>query len=385
VSKKDYYALLEISKNATAADIQAAYRKLAKKYHPDRNPDPKAQALFQEINEAKEVLIDPKKREAYDRYGHASTEQGFGGGWGGFQQANGQDFDLSSMFEDLFGFGQKRGSQRGPDMRQPGADLQCPLSITLEEAFSGLQTQITLPNYVLCQPCEGRGMPKGSQMDTCQTCRGSGTLRKSQGFFVVEQECPQCYGQGQMIKNPCRSCQGQGRIRGESKVSITLPAGVDSGSKIRLVGKGEAGIRGGTSGDLYVVVQIKSHPLFERKDSDLSCKVVISMARAALGGSVSITSIDKQDLSLKIPEGTQSGSRISVPGRGMPKMQSPSQRGTLHVEVNVETPVNLTDSQKQWLESFEKENTKDNHSSSQPKVKSFFEKMRQYAQKGSLS
>jgi len=314
MAKRDYYEVLGASKGASADELKKAYRQKAKELHPDRNSDnPKAEEQFKEANEAYEVLKDADKKAAYDRYGHAAFEGGMGGGGGG-RGPGGADFSsaFSDVFEDLFGDfmgGQQRGG-RGRASR--GSDLRYNLQITLEEAFSGLQKSITVPTSVSCGSCEGSGAEGGAEPQTCPTCSGMGKVRAQQGFFTVERTCPTCSGVGQIIKNPCKTCGGAGRQQKERSLSVNIPAGVETGTRIRLAGEGEAGLRGGPSGDLYIFIEVKQHQLFERDGIDLFCRVPVSMTTAAIGGDIEVPTIDGGKSRVKVPAGSQSGRQMRL-------------------------------------------------------------------------
>ena len=304
MAKRDYYEILEVTRTATEAEMKASYRKLAMKWHPDRNPgDKDCEAHFKEINEAYDVLKDEQKRAAYDRFGHAAFEQGGPGGAHGF----GADFasSFSDIFEDLFGMGGRRGGGRGG--RERGADLRYNMEITLEEAYRGKTAQVRIPTSVTCEACSGAGAKAGSKPKTCPTCHGAGKVRHTQGFFTLERTCVACHGRGQVIDNPCPNCSGSGRVTRERTLSVNVPAGVEDGTRIRLAGEGEAGVRGGGQGDLYIFLSLSPHPFFQRDGADLHCRVPISMVTAALGGGFDVPTIDGGKTRVKVPEGTQSG------------------------------------------------------------------------------
>lgn len=345
---QDFYSILGVQRTADDAAIKSAFRKAAMKYHPDRNQgDAAAETKFKEVNEAYECLSDPQKRAAYDRFGHAAFRNG--GGANGFQGG----FDASAfsdVFEDLFGdiMGGRGGRQRGPGR---GADIKFGLEITLEEAFSGKKASITVPGSVSCETCEGSGAKKGSGPTTCGACRGAGRVRVQQGFFTLERTCPACGGDGRVIADPCTDCGGQGRVRRERTLTVDIPAGIESGTRIRLAGEGEAGPRGGPEGDLYIFVDVKKHDLFERDGADLYCAAPIPMTTAALGGDVEGPTIEGGRVSISIPEGTQTARRFRVRGKGMTRLNQKG-RGDMLVEIIVETPVNLTSRQKELLKEF---------------------------------
>jgi len=380
MSKRDYYDVLGASKGASADELKKAYRKKAKELHPDRNSDnPNAEAQFKEINEAYDVLKDADKKAAYDRYGHAAFEGGMGGGRPGGGFRGGGDFSsaFSDVFDDLFGdfMGGGRGGGRQRSTR--GADLRYNMRITLEEAFSGAQKTISVPTSVQCNACTGTGAEGGSEPATCPTCSGMGKVRATQGFFTVERTCPTCSGAGQIIKNPCKSCSGQGRTEKDRALSVNIPAGVETGTRIRLSGEGEAGLRGGPAGDLYIFIEVAPHEIFQREGTNLFCRVPVSMAAAALGGDIEVPTIDGGRSRVKVPAGSQSGRQMRLRSKGMPAVRS-SQVGDMFIELAVETPVNLTSRQKELLREFE-ELSEDNNpegSSFFSSVKSFWDSMK---------
>ncbi len=374
MSKRDYYEVLGVSRTASADEIKKAYRKKAKELHPDTNANnPKAEAEFKEAGEAYEVLKDAEKKAAYDRFGHAAFEGGMGGGGGrpgggGFHP--GQQGDFASAFSDVFDdlFGDFMGGQRGGGGRRAarGADLRYNLGVTLEEAYSGLQKTITVPTSVQCGACNGSGAEGGAEPTTCPTCSGMGKVRAQQGFFTVERTCPTCSGLGQTIKNPCKTCQGAGRVEKDRALSVNIPKGVETGTRIRLAGEGEAGMRGGPPGDLYIFIEVKRHKIFEREAADLHCRVPVSMSKAALGGDIEVPTIDGGRSRVKIPAGSQSGRQMRLRGKGMPALRGPG-TGDMFIELAVETPVNLTTKQKELLREFEALSEDNN-----PESKSFF-------------
>ena len=355
MSKRDYYDVLGAPKGASADELKKAYRKKAKELHPDRNSDnPNAEAQFKEVNEAYDVLKDANKKAAYDRYGHAAFEGGMGGGRSGGGYGGGGDFSsaFSDVFDDLFGdfMGGGRGGGRQRSTR--GADLRYNMRISLEDAFTGAQKTINVPTSVQCNSCSGTGAEGGSEPATCPTCSGMGKVRATQGFFTVERTCPTCSGAGQIIKNPCKSCSGQGRTEKDRALSVNIPAGVETGTRIRLSGEGEAGLRGGTSGDLYIFIEVAPHEIFQREGNNLFCRVPVSMAAAALGGDIEVPTIDGGRSRVKIPAGSQSGRQMRLRGKGMPALRGAG-TGDMMIELAVETPVNLTPEQKELLEKFE--------------------------------
>jgi molecular chaperone DnaJ len=376
MAKRDYYEVLGASKGASAEELKKAYRKKAKELHPDRNADnPDAEAQFKEINEAYEVLKDADKKAAYDRYGHAAFDGGMGGGpraGGGRGQG---DFAsaFSDVFEDLFGdfMGGQRGGARNRATR--GSDLRYNLRISLEEAYSGLQKAITVPTSVACGECSGSGAEGGAEPQTCPTCSGMGKVRAQQGFFTVERTCPTCSGAGQIVKNPCRVCGGSGRTEKEKALSVNIPAGVETGTRIRLSGEGEAGLRGGPPGDLYIFIEVQDHSIFQRDGLDLFCRVPVSMTKAALGGEIEVPTIDGGRSRVKVPEGSQSGRQMRLRSKGMPALRGTGQ-GDMYIELAVETPVKLTSEQKELLRQFEESCAKSNN----PNATGFFDKVKNF-------
>ena len=378
MSKRDYYELLGLSKGASADEIKKAYRAKAKELHPDRNADnPNAEAQFKEVNEAYDVLKDADKKAAYDRFGHAALEGGMGGGG----RPGGQgDFTsaFSDVFDDLFGDFMGGGRRSGGRNRATrGSDLRYNLRVSLEEAYTGLQKSIKVPTSVQCGSCNGTGAESGSEPTTCPTCSGMGKVRATQGFFTVERTCPTCSGLGQMIKNPCRSCSGAGRVEKDRSLSVNVPAGVETGTRIRLSGEGEAGMRGGPAGDLYIFIEVEEHKIFNRDGLNLFCRVPVSMSSAALGGDIEVPTIDGGRSRVKIPQGSQSGRQMRLRGKGMPAIKS-SHSGDMFIELAVETPVNLTSRQKELLREFEKLSEDNNPESTSffSSVKSFWDTMK---------
>ncbi|MFK7837634.1 MAG: molecular chaperone DnaJ [Sulfitobacter sp.] len=384
MAKRDYYEVLGVAKGASADEIKKGYRKKAKELHPDRNADnPEAESQFKEANEAYEVLKDGDKKAAYDRYGHAAFEGGMGGGGGrpggGFGGGQG-DFGsaFSDVFDDLFGdFMGQRGGQGGGRRAARGADLRYNLRVTLEEAFSGLQKSINVPTSVQCESCSGSGAEGGAEPTTCPTCSGMGKVRAQQGFFTVERTCPTCSGMGQIVKNPCNTCRGAGRTEKERSLSVNIPAGVETGTRIRLAGEGEAGMRGGPSGDLYIFIEVTEHDLFDREGPNLFCRVPVSMSTAALGGNIEVPTIDGGRGRVSIPSGSQSGRQMRLRGKGMPPLRGGGV-GDMIIELAVETPVNLTGRQKELLREFEDLSSENNPESSTffSSVKSFWDSMK---------
>lgn len=350
--KQDYYEMLGVARNCGAEDLKKAYRKLAMQWHPDKNPgDKAAENKFKEISEAYEVLRDDQRRAAYDRFGHAAFQQGGGNGFGGFEFSAGFADIFDEMFGEILGGGRRQTQAPGS---QRGADLRFDLTITLEEAFKGAEKHIAISNSVTCGECKGSGAAAGTAPVECETCRGIGRVRAQQGFFTIERTCPTCQGIGRVIKNPCRKCLGQGRVRQERTLAVTVPAGVEDGTRIRIAGEGEAGMRGGNAGDLYVILDLKQHPIFQRDGANLFCRVPIPMTVAALGGTIEVPTIDGVLAELKVDPGTQSGHRARLRQKGMSVLRSTA-RGDLYVELAVETPVRLSKKQKELLAEFSAE------------------------------
>jgi molecular chaperone DnaJ len=376
-TKRDYYEVLSVPRTANEGDLKSAFRKLAKEHHPDKNPDDKsAEAKFKEAAEAYEVLRDPQKRAAYDQFGHAAFENGRGGagGPGGF----GPDFasSMSDIFDDLFGefMGGRRGGGRRTGGRERGADTRCNVEITLPEAFTGKTAQLRVPVSVGCEPCGGLGAKTGTQPTACATCGGAGKVRASQGFFTIERTCPHCQGRGETIKDPCPSCGGAGRVSKERTLETPIPAGVEDGTRIRLAGQGDAGSRGGPPGDLYVFLSIVPHDFFQRDGADIFCRVPIAMTTAALGGQLDVPTIDGSKTRVKIPDGCESGKQFRLKGKGMPVLRSRT-TGDMYIQVEVETPKNLSARQRELLSEFERESNKETSPASDgffAKVASFF-------------
>jgi molecular chaperone DnaJ len=373
MSKRDYYEILGVSRTASEAELKAAFRKLAMQHHPDRNPGNKeCEHRFKELNEAYDVLKDGDKRAAYDRFGHAAFDHGGVGGGHGF----GADFasTFADIFDDLFGMGGRRGRPSG---RERGADLRYNMEISLEEAFAGKTAQVRIPTSVTCEACSGTGAKAGTRPRNCPTCGGQGRVRHAQGFFTLERTCPACHGRGQVIEDPCPACSGSGRVTRERTLSVNIPAGVEDGTRIRLAGEGEAGVRGGPAGDLYIFLSLASHQFFQRDSADLHCRVPVSMVTAALGGAFDVPTIDGGKTKVKVPEGTQSGRRFRLPGKGMPVLRS-KQMGDMYVQVIVETPQKLSKRQKELLAEFEKISSRETHPESAgffTRVKDFFDSL----------
>lgn len=379
---RDYYETLGVGREAQAAEIKSAFRKLAMKLHPDQNPGCKvSEEKFKEIGEAYSVLSDPEKRAAYDRYGHAAFQNGGGPGGrgpGGFGAGGAADFSdlfneiFGGGFEDMFARGGQRGPRNGPER---GADLRYDIEITLEQAFRGMEREIVVPRAQACEPCSGSGSEGGAPLEVCHTCQGAGQVRASQGMFRIVRTCPSCHGRGQAIKNPCRSCGGRGLSRVEERLRVTIPAGIEDGQSIRLSGKGDAGLRNGPPGDLYLFLSVRPHTLFERDGPDLYCRAPTPMCKAALGGEIEIPTIDGERAKVTIPSGAQTGRRFRLKGKGMSQLRG-KERGDLHVELLVETPVNLTAKQRKLLEEFSKDCCEEAHPQTQgffAQVKSFFD------------
>ncbi|MBU0800180.1 MAG: molecular chaperone DnaJ [Alphaproteobacteria bacterium] len=349
MAEKDFYKTLGVERNVSADDLKKAYRKLAMKFHPDQNKDdPTAEAKFKEINEAYDVLKDPQKRAAYDQFGSAGVGNAGRGGGAGFNASDFSGFGsaFSDIFEDMFGgAGGARGGGSAPGR---GSDMQYTLEISLEDAYKGKEATIRVPTNESCDKCSGSGAEPGTGTENCETCAGQGRVRMQQGFFTIERGCPTCGGVGTIIKDPCKKCGGQGRTRKEKTLKVKVPAGIDSGRRIRLAGEGEAGVRGGTPGDLYVLLVVKPHKFFRRDGANLHCRVPIPMTTAALGGEIEVPNMDKASTKVKIPPGTQSGQQLRLRGKGMPVLRSEA-FGDVYIEVHVETPVNLSGKQKELL------------------------------------
>jgi molecular chaperone DnaJ len=372
MAKRCYYEILGVVRTCSDGDLKSAFRKQAMQYHPDKNPgDKSAEAKFKEVNEAYQILSDSQKRAAYDRHGHAAFEHG-GGGGGGFGMGEGFAASMADIFDDLFGdvMGGRRGRSTG---RERGSDLRYNMEITLEEAFRGKSAELKIPTSVSCEVCAGSGAKAGFKPKTCLTCGGHGRVRAQQGFFSIERACPNCQGRGEVIDNPCPNCSGAGRVTRDRSLSVNIPAGIEDGTRIRLTGEGEAGLRGGPGGDLYIFLSIKPHPFFQREGADLYCRVPISMVQAALGGEIKVRAVDGAEVKVRVEEGTQSGRQFKIKGRGMPVLRS-REFGDLYIQANVETPQNLTKRQKELLGEFENESTHKTH----PESAGFFAKMKEF-------
>lgn len=350
MSKRDYYDVLGVAREADDKALKSAYRKLAMKYHPDQNADnPEAEAKFKEVGEAYAILSDADKRAAYDRFGHRAFEDG-GMGGGGDPFGGGDPGDIfQDIFSQVFGGGGGGRRRAGP---QRGSDLRYDMDITLEEAFTGRETEINVPSAVNCNPCGGSGAEPGSSPETCGTCGGAGRVRAQQGFFTMERTCASCGGRGQVISKPCKSCRGQGQVQEDRTLSVKIPAGVESGMRIRLTGEGEPGAMGGPKGDLYIFVEVSDHDLFERDGPNLYCRTPVSMVTASLGGEIEIPTIDGARQRVTIPEGAQTGRKLRLRGKGMPSLRGSGQTGDLYIEMFVETPRNLSSRQKELLREF---------------------------------
>jgi molecular chaperone DnaJ len=378
MAKRDFYEVLGVARDAGEEDLKKAYRKLAMQYHPDRNQgDKAAEAKFKELNEAYDVLKDAEKRAAYDRFGHAAFEGAGGGGGGGnpFGQG-GNPFGgaFEDIFEEMFG-GLRGGRGRGPVGR--GADLRQQVEVTLEEAFAGAKKTIRVPSSVACEVCKGTGAEGNAAQaaSTCGTCGGAGKVRAQQGFFLIERTCPTCSGSGRVIKNPCKVCNGQGRVQRDRTLAVSIPAGVEDGTRIRLSGEGEAGLRGAPAGDLYVDIGVKPHPIFQRDGANIFVRVPLRMTQAALGGAVEVPSIDGGRARVTIPAGTQTGDQFRLRGKGFSVLRSAA-RGDMYVQVAVETPQNLTKRQQELLAEFEREAETSGRSS--PESEGFFAKVKEF-------
>ncbi|MCB2081179.1 MAG: molecular chaperone DnaJ [Rickettsiales bacterium] len=377
---EDFYSILGVKKDASKDELKKAYRKLAMQYHPDKNPgDKEAEKKFKAISEAYDILKDDDKRAAYDRYGKAAFEGGMGGGPrpGGAQGFDFAGSGFADIFEEFFGgggspFGARRGS-KGKTRSVRGADLRYNMELKLEEAHKGLQKTIQYASYNPCDACKGSGSADESAPSACHTCQGEGKVRMQQGFFTVETTCGTCNGSGVVITNPCESCGGQGRVHRQKKLSVTIPAGVEEGTRIRLSGEGEAGVRGGGAGDLYLFISIAPHPIFHREGNNIHCKVPIAMTTAALGGSIEVPTIDGSRAKITIPEGTQTDQQFRLKGKGMQVLQS-GRRGDMYIHTYVETPVSLNKKQKELLKAF----TDSLGQKSSPESESFFKKMKDF-------
>ncbi len=370
MADRDFYDILGLSKNASDSEIKKSYRKLAMKYHPDRNQgDKEAEKKFKEASAAYEILKDPEKRSAYDQFGHDAFRQGGQGGAQGFGDFAG---GFSDIFEEFFGGGFGQNSrQRGPAR---GSDLRYNMTVSLQEAYTGKKTEIRIPGYTSCNACNSTGSTDKSGPSTCSTCDGHGKVRSTSGFFSIERPCPTCGGEGYSIKNPCLKCNGTGQVKKQKTISVSIPAGVDTGTRIRISGEGEPGQKGAGNGDLYIFVQVQKDNLFEREEENIFCQIPISITTAILGGEIEVPTIDGKKARLTIPSGTQSETQFRLRGKGMSILRQ-SRRGDMYVETNVEIPVNLNSKQKSILKEFENEGgTSKSHS---PKSQSFFKKIKE--------
>tara|TARA_R110002124_G_scaffold129483_1_gene290762 strand:+ start:58927 stop:60084 length:1158 start_codon:yes stop_codon:yes gene_type:complete len=377
MAEKDLYETLAVDRGADADTIKKSYRKLALKYHPDQNKDnPEAEAKFKEISHAYDILKDAQKRQMYDQFGERAFQggggggPGGGGGFGGTGNAGGFGDIFEEMFGDFMGGG---GRSQSSAMR--GSDVQFSMNVSLEDAYNGKEANIRVPTVESCEGCKGSGAADGSGTENCSTCAGQGRVRAQQGFFTIERVCPSCNGAGKIIRNPCQKCQGQGRLKGSKKLKINIPAGIDDGRRIRISGEGEAGVRGGPSGDLYILISVKAHDFFKRSDSNLHCRVPIAFTTAALGGEVDVPTIDGKSAQVKIPAGTQGGQQFRLRGKGMPVLKSGA-KGDMFVEISVETPVNLSKKQTQLLKQFSDENPKKGGGSNSPESEGFLGKVK---------
>ncbi|PKQ08206.1 MAG: molecular chaperone DnaJ [Alphaproteobacteria bacterium HGW-Alphaproteobacteria-11] len=379
MSKRDFYDVLGVGRDASADELKKAYRNLAKKLHPDQNQgDKEAEKRFKELNEAYDALKDEQSRAAYDQFGHAAFDGGMGG-MGAGARGGARGFaggaSMSDIFDDLFGefMGGRRGPRGGGDGRMRGHDLRYNMEIDFEEAFEGKKAQVRVPSSVACETCNGSGAAPGSSPVTCTTCQGHGKVRASQGFFTIERTCPTCHGRGQTIDKPCTACHGQGRVEKERTLSVNIPAGVEDGTRIRLAGEGEAGMRGGPAGDLYIFLSVKPHRLFERDGADIFCRVPISMVTASLGGEIEVPTLGGKKVKVKVPEGAQTGRQFRLKGKGMPVVNS-RETGDLYIQITVETPVNLNKKQKDLLKEFETASSDSNN----PESSGFFAKVKEF-------
>ncbi|MEM1019104.1 MAG: molecular chaperone DnaJ [Pseudomonadota bacterium] len=376
MEKQDYYEVLGVGRDADEKALKSAFRKLAMQYHPDRNPgDAEAEQNFKKVGEAYDILKDPERRAAYDRYGHAAFEQGMGGSGGG---AGFDGSAFSDIFDDLFGefMGRGGGGGRGRSSARRGNDLRYDIEISLEEAFDGASKEISLTTSVTCDVCGGTGAKEGSRPQTCPTCGGVGKVRTNQGFFMVERTCPTCGGAGQIIADPCAACAGTGAVQREKSLQVKIPKGVETGTRIRLAGEGQAGVRGGPAGDLYLFVTVEPHPVFKRDREMILCDVPLPLATAALGGEIEVPTIDGGRAKVKIPSGTQSGKQFRLRSKGMPTI-SGGPLGDMIVRAQVETPVNLTDRQRELLEEFA-EIERSERGQSSPQSDGFFTRVKEF-------
>ncbi len=368
MTKRDYYEVLGVARSCDEKALKTSYRKLAMQFHPDRNPgDHTAEIRFREVNEAYDALKDPQKRAAYDRFGHAAFEQGMAGGFNGDFAAS-----MSDIFDKIFGdfVGGGRRQRAG---RERGGDLRYNMEITLEEAYSGKTAEIRVPTRLACDVCSGTGAKPGSSPKMCPTCDGHGRIRSAQGFFSIERTCPNCHGRGEVISDPCANCSGSGRVSRERTLSVNIPAGIEDGTRIRLAGEGEAGLRGGPGGDLYIFLSLKPHEFFQRDGADIFCRVPVSITTAALGGQFEVPTVDGGRTKVKVSEGTQGGNQFRLKGKGMPVLRS-SQMGDMYIQVQVETPQKLSRRQRELLEEFERASSPENN----PQSTGFFSRVRDF-------
>jgi molecular chaperone DnaJ len=368
MTKRDYYEVLGVARSCDEKALKTSYRKLAMQFHPDRNPgDHTAEIRFKEVSEAYDALKDPQKRAAYDRFGHAAFEQGIGGGFNGDFAAS-----MSDIFDNIFGdfVGGGRRQRAG---RERGGDLRYNMEITLEEAYSGKTAEIRVPTRLACDVCSGTGAKPGSSPKMCPTCDGHGRIRSAQGYFSIERTCPNCHGRGEVISDPCPNCSGSGRVSRERTLSVNIPAGIEDGTRIRLAGEGEAGLRGGPGGDLYIFLSLKPHEFFQRDGADIFCRVPISITTAALGGQFEVPTVDGGRTKVKVSEGTQGGNQFRLKGKGMPVLRS-SQMGDMYIQVMVETPQKLSRRQRELIEEFERASSPENN----PQSTGFFSRVRDF-------
>ena len=377
MSKRDYYEILGVPKGASDEEIKKSYRKLAMKYHPDRvstmsdTEKKQAEDKFKELQEAYAVLSDPQKKQMYEQFGHA----GFQGATGGGFQGGGASFDdiMSSFFGDMGGG--RRGGRGSRDSAMRGNDLEMQVEVTLENSAFGYEKEVSFPRTEKCSVCDGTGAKKNSEVITCKTCKGAGQVRFAQGFFTIQQECPDCHGAGKVVKDPCNNCRGAGLVRENKKLKVNIPAGVEDGSTLRMTGEGESGINGGPNGDLYIHVRIKEHKVFARRGKDLYCEVPISFITAALGGEVEVPTLESKIVKLKIPEGTQTGSTLRIREKGIKSLRG-SSCGDLYCNMFVETPVKLSKEQKDILRKFGEDSGGEHSAVHHPKSKSFVDRLK---------
>jgi molecular chaperone DnaJ len=374
MSKRDFYEVLGVTRGCDEKTLKTAFRKLAMEFHPDRNNgDQAAEIKFKEVSAAYECLRDPQKRAAYDRFGHAAFENG-GGGPGGFPN----DFasSMSNIFDDIFGDfmgGGRRGGGNRSGGRERGSDLRYNMEISLEEAYLGKTAEVEVPTKVVCQSCSGSGAKRGSSPKVCPSCEGHGRVRAASGYFSIERTCPTCQGRGEVISDPCLECNGSGRVTEDRKLSVNIPSGIEDGTRIRLGGEGEAGVRGGPPGDLYIFLSIRPHEFFQRDGADIFCRVPISLTTAALGGEFNVPQIDGGKTRVKVPEGSQTGKQFRLKGKGMPVLRT-AKVGDMYIQIVVETPSNLTRRQRELLEEFEKASSAETH----PESAGFFSRVRDF-------